>query len=138
MIEESLEVKSLAVELRDLPRLPLERELNIDIEEGSSPTGVSGRLSGVGDVGLYNAPSKQSSRSSSGSKNVLFPSDKVLVLIESADSERWSSLRDDNGIIASAELSVMKDAKLATDPLGKREASVGDFGNVRSVSSSAR
>jgi hypothetical protein len=60
MIEESLEVKSLAVELRDLPRLPLERELNIDIEEGSSPTGVSGRLSGVGDVGLYNAPVKSS------------------------------------------------------------------------------
>ena len=52
MVEQSLEVKSLNVELRDRVRpcrLLLEWELKIDTEEGgSSHTGVSGRLSGVG------------------------------------------------------------------------------------------
>ena len=63
MLELSLDVKSLKVELRDLarllrlPRLLLEWELNNDMEEGSSPTGVSGRLGGqLSDAGVAGRP----------------------------------------------------------------------------------
>lgn len=129
MDEESLEVKSPTLELRDLIRwfrmLP-EREPNTDREEGSSPTGVPGRLSGVGDVGQPNPDfnvvslKKTSSKSSpSCSANVLSGLNGVLVCPESADGERRCSLCGDNGMMASAELSVLNDAKLATDPLGK-------------------
>jgi hypothetical protein len=64
MLELSLDVKSLKVELRDLARLLrlprlllLEWELNNDMEEGSSPTGVSGRLGGqLSDVRVVGRP----------------------------------------------------------------------------------
>ena len=141
MVEQSLEVKSLNIELRDRVRpcrLLLEWELKIDTEEGgSSHTGVSGRLSGVGVDGRPkasirslvrpyvlqkqgNAPSKyESNRSSSWSDNALSASENVLVLMESADNGTSRSPCVDNGMMALAESSLTKDAKLATDPLGK-------------------